>query len=99
MNAGQDKNCLNIEALSTSVVCPFSCDGLICFYSFYNSGIVVNPTNTWHRSFPPPMHKQLFLDRFSSEFNNDFTLTLLGFGKDKFNGTYTSMFGYITHWN
>lgn len=85
-----DDHSINISSSSSSVilvklpikkrfVCSTSCDGLVCLYNINKSSIVINPTTRWHRTLP--------LSNFQQRDRAGFP-PLLGFGKDKFNGTY-----------
>ncbi|CAA7036152.1 unnamed protein product [Microthlaspi erraticum] len=70
-------------------VCKNSCDGLICLYNRYDPSIVFNPTTRWHRTFPLCNYQLEALERMS-----EFPPLSPGFGKDKINGTYKTVWLY-----
>ncbi|CAH2038245.1 unnamed protein product [Thlaspi arvense] len=69
-----------------SMFCRNSCDGLVCLYCHYEPSVVVNPATRWHQTFPLSNIQQFRLDR--SDKPEYSPITRLGFGKDKFRGTY-----------
>ncbi|KAJ4908378.1 F-box/LRR-repeat/kelch-repeat protein [Raphanus sativus] len=73
------------SVIPNAKVCYGSCDGLVCLFSHYTLNMVANPATRWHQSFP--------LSRAQQIHSNMCKYTLppnpqLGFGKDKFTGTY-----------
>lgn len=70
-----------------------SCDGLICLYCIFTPNMVVNPATKWHRSFPFSYFQQLNINRYN---NGECFLPScnLGFGKDKFKGTFKPVWLY-----
>ncbi|CAA7027178.1 unnamed protein product [Microthlaspi erraticum] len=87
-------------------VCNTSCDGLICLYDFDDMpSIVVNPATRWHRTFPPCNYQLVAAERSKryaekikrGEEDDDaynYPIPSPGFGKDKINGTYKSVWLY-----
>ncbi|KAL1213176.1 F-box/LRR-repeat/kelch-repeat protein [Cardamine amara subsp. amara] len=72
-----------------------TCDGLVCLYDLKNSGFVVNPTTRWHRHLPLCKLQQLTLDLGDDGYlKNPHPFFHLGFGKDKFTGTYKPVWLY-----
>ncbi|CAH2037735.1 unnamed protein product [Thlaspi arvense] len=71
-----------------------SCDGLVCLYNPLVSGFVVNPATRWHRPLPLCGLQQLMVDLGNSYFELGHALFKLGFGKDKFTGTYKPVWLY-----
>ncbi|ESQ35723.1 hypothetical protein EUTSA_v10010027mg, partial [Eutrema salsugineum] len=67
-----------------TMVCHGSCDGLICVFCIHTPNIVVNPATRWQQSFPRSSVQQLLYTRKLLSWTNP----KLGFGKDKFRGTY-----------
>lgn len=78
---------------SNSMICYCSCDGLVCLYCVYTPSIVINPATRWHQSFPLSSVQQLIVDRYDKGVF-DFSSPKLGFGKDKFRGTYKAVWLY-----
>ncbi|ESQ52071.1 hypothetical protein EUTSA_v10017844mg [Eutrema salsugineum] len=80
----------------TYLICG-SCDGMICYYNEYNCIYVVNPITRWSRSVPQARFQAAVLDmmnRDSWRGEGHISLWNLGFGKDKFTGTYTLVWLY-----
>ncbi|KAG7564675.1 F-box associated domain type 1 [Arabidopsis suecica] len=71
-----------------------SCDGLVCLYNLHHSGFVVNPTTRWYRPLPVCELQQLIIDLRDSFYLLGYGLYKLGFGKDKFTGTYKPVWLY-----
>ncbi|CAH2038417.1 unnamed protein product [Thlaspi arvense] len=72
-----------------------SCDGLVCLYSHFFAGFVVNPTTRWYRPLPLCQMQQLIADLGLDAYmdlGHDFSN--LGFGKDRFTGTYKPVWLY-----
>ncbi|CAH8345822.1 unnamed protein product [Eruca vesicaria subsp. sativa] len=77
-------------------VCPCICDGLVCFYNYYDpsvSVVVANPATRWHQSLPRARIQNLLVDRIIKKIFA-FSYNKLGFGKDKLRGTYKPVFLY-----
>ncbi|CAH8308845.1 unnamed protein product [Eruca vesicaria subsp. sativa] len=78
---------LNFSSIRNTKVCHGSCDGLICLFTVHTPNMVANPATRWHRSFPLSRVQQLLSTMYKNGAweapNNQ-----LGFGKDKFTGTY-----------
>ncbi|KAG5403413.1 hypothetical protein IGI04_009532 [Brassica rapa subsp. trilocularis] len=67
-----------------AVKCLLSCDGLICLFSHHTPNMVANPATGWHQCFPLSRVQQLLSNMCITDTPNP----QLGFGKDKFTGTY-----------
>ncbi|CAA7048817.1 unnamed protein product [Microthlaspi erraticum] len=78
----------------STFVSQTSCDGLVCVYSLYGSGLVANPTTRWSRSFPPSRFQERIRDLKDKFFELEYQFPLLGFGKDNLNGTFKPVFLY-----
>ncbi|CAA7020817.1 unnamed protein product [Microthlaspi erraticum] len=70
-----------------TMVCHGSCDGLVCIFNIDGPSMVVNPATRWHRIFPLSNAQQLLLNMFKRRVHRC-PRPKLGFGKDKFKGTY-----------
>ncbi|CAH2033713.1 unnamed protein product [Thlaspi arvense] len=75
-------------------VCRSSCDGLICLYGIYNSGIVVNPTTRWHRAIPLSNYQLISNEIRKRDRDLGHTFPGLGFGKDKLRSIYKPVWLY-----
>lgn len=64
-------------------------DGLVCLYFPDKSGFVLNPTTRWHRTLPISCFQQLLI-----KYKLKDVFYRLGFGKDKFTGTYKPVWLY-----
>ncbi|XP_010480817.1 PREDICTED: F-box/LRR-repeat/kelch-repeat protein At1g09650-like [Camelina sativa] len=82
------------ESENCTFVSQTSCDGLVCLYSFYDSGLVANPTTGWSRCFPPSRLQQLIHGLQEKFFELAYRFPLLGFGKDNLRDTYKPVFLY-----
>ncbi|KAL1197099.1 F-box/LRR-repeat/kelch-repeat protein [Cardamine amara subsp. amara] len=71
-----------------------SFDGLVCLYYHKISGFVVNPTTRWYRPLPLCHLQQLILSLGDSYYQLKHSHSKLGFGKDKFTGTYKLVWLY-----
>ncbi|CAH2037758.1 unnamed protein product, partial [Thlaspi arvense] len=79
------------------LVCQSSCDGLVCVYNAHiksGSGFVFNPTTRWHRVLPLCELQRLIVDKGYGYYRLRHGCTNLGFGKDKFTGTYKPVWLY-----
>lgn len=66
-----------------------SCDGLVCVYHPCKSGFVYNPITRWHRPLPfCELQNHIFGLGKKWWTKLGFHFFFLGFGKDKFTGTY-----------
>ncbi|CAA7030338.1 unnamed protein product [Microthlaspi erraticum] len=74
-------------------LCQSSLDGLVCLYRANRTGYVVNPTTRWYRPIPLCGLQQLMTD-LRSFFKLGYRFFMLGFGKDKFMGTYKPVWLY-----
>ncbi|KAG7569562.1 F-box domain [Arabidopsis thaliana x Arabidopsis arenosa] len=77
-----------------------SCDGMICYFNHYNLINVVNPITRWSRSVPQARFQVDVLDmrnRDSWKGEKYISLWNLGFGKDKFTGTYKLVWLYNSY--
>ncbi|CAL9214531.1 unnamed protein product, partial [Arabidopsis halleri] len=78
---------------SGSMICHGSCDGLLCLYCVYTPSFLINPATRGRQSFPLSSIQQLIVERYNKgEF--DLSSPKLGFGKDKFSGTYKPVWLY-----
>ncbi|KAG7568321.1 Kelch-type beta propeller [Arabidopsis thaliana x Arabidopsis arenosa] len=73
--------------VSNTRICHGSCDGLICLFSNHSASFVVNPATGWHQSFPLSNVQKLLSNMYKGREKHAPCLQL-GFGKDKFKGTY-----------
>ncbi|KAG7542233.1 F-box domain [Arabidopsis thaliana x Arabidopsis arenosa] len=71
-----------------------SCDGLVCLYHPHKSGYVVNPTTRWYRPLPLCGFQKLMNDLGDGYNKLGHKFFRLGFGKDKFTGTYKPVWLY-----
>jgi len=71
-----------------------SCDGLVCLYNHDKSGYVVNPTTRWYRPLPLCDYQKLMIDLGDGYYKLKRKFFMLGFGKDKFRGTYKPVWLY-----
>ncbi|KAG7564799.1 F-box domain [Arabidopsis suecica] len=78
---------------SGSMICHGSCDGLLCIYCFEVPSVVVNPATGWSQRFPLSNIQQLLIDKYNKG-TVGFSYPELGFGKDKFTGTYKPVWLY-----
>ncbi|KAL1196253.1 F-box/LRR-repeat/kelch-repeat protein [Cardamine amara subsp. amara] len=83
------------EGISYSV-CHSTCDGIVCLYHHFEPGLVINPTTRWYRPLPLCHLQQLIHDLGESYDPADHSCFNLGFGKDKFTGTYKPVWLYNT---
>ncbi|CAA7037585.1 unnamed protein product [Microthlaspi erraticum] len=71
-----------------------SCDGLVCFNCVRKPAFVINPTTRWHRTLPLCKLQQLVADLDDTVDKFEFSFYNVGFGKDKFTGTYKLVWLY-----
>ncbi|KAG7594815.1 Galactose oxidase/kelch beta-propeller [Arabidopsis thaliana x Arabidopsis arenosa] len=104
-NNGYDEAPMNTVSLGSSIVsrvrlptsnyilCPGSCDGLLCVYCVFTPSVVVNPATRLHQSFPLCNLQQFRIDMYDKG-EYDYPSPKLGFGKDKFTSTYKPVWLY-----
>ncbi|CAH8266937.1 unnamed protein product [Arabidopsis lyrata] len=86
---------VRLPTSSGSRICHGSCDGLLCLYCVYTPSVVVNPATGWHQTFPLSNLQLLCLDMYDKPEDHDFfPMPNLGFGRDKFTGTYKPVWLY-----
>lgn len=79
---------VKFPSIPNTNVCYGSCDGLICLFSHHTPNMVANPATRWHQNFPLSRVQQLLSNMCITESACDTPNPQLGFGKDKFTGTY-----------
>ncbi|XP_010460182.1 PREDICTED: F-box protein At1g11270-like [Camelina sativa] len=79
--------------ITNMMLCHGSCDGLLCSYCSYTPSVMINPATRWQQSFPLSNYQQLCIDMVDKK-QYLFPMPKLGFGKDKFRGTYKPVWLY-----